>query len=159
MAGEWLVVRVDPVQVQTDIFFDSSFGNDMSSPTCSTTPISSPRPRSPLPALHEQLGQSRRREHRPRENLWREPNESRYHNPAYDALYDAAATETDPTRTADLLVEMNDLLIDDVAVIPLVHLAATRSPSPTRSERKSSQAAPSNPHWNIANWNRVLPRP
>ena len=55
-----------------------------------------------------------------RENQWSKENSSRYCNPAYDALLDQLATETDPQKRADLFIEMNDLLVEDVALIPLV---------------------------------------
>ncbi|MEO0769704.1 MAG: ABC transporter substrate-binding protein, partial [Cyanobacteria bacterium J06649_4] len=55
-----------------------------------------------------------------KENQWSKENSSRYCNPEYDALLDQLATEVDQDKRIDLFVQMNDLLIDDVAVIPLV---------------------------------------
>ncbi len=53
-------------------------------------------------------------------NQWSKENSSRYCNPAYDALLEKLNTETDAKKRAALFVEMNDLLIEDVALIPLV---------------------------------------
>jgi peptide/nickel transport system substrate-binding protein len=55
-----------------------------------------------------------------KENQWSKSNSSRYCNPEYDALLDQLAQEIDPEKRAALFVEMNDLLIEDVALIPLV---------------------------------------
>ena len=54
------------------------------------------------------------------ENDWSKSNWSRYCNPEYDALYERAVTEIDPEIRRELFVQMNDLLTEDVAVIPLV---------------------------------------
>jgi peptide/nickel transport system substrate-binding protein len=53
---------------------------------------------------------------------WSKPNWSRYCNPEVDAVFEQTLTEFDPDRRAELWIEMNDLLIEDVAVIPLAHL-------------------------------------
>ena len=55
-----------------------------------------------------------------KENQWSKENSSRYCNPDYDALLDRLGKEIDPEKRAALFVEMNDLLIEDVALIPLV---------------------------------------
>ncbi|MBE9059435.1 peptide ABC transporter substrate-binding protein [cf. Phormidesmis sp. LEGE 11477] len=55
-----------------------------------------------------------------KENQWSKENSSRYCNPEYDALLDQLAQEIDPEKRVALFVEMNDLLIEDVALIPLV---------------------------------------
>ncbi|MEM6597455.1 MAG: peptide ABC transporter substrate-binding protein [Cyanobacteria bacterium P01_C01_bin.69] len=55
-----------------------------------------------------------------KENQWSKENSSRYCNLEYDALLDQLATEVDPQKRTDLFVAMNDLLIEDVALIPLV---------------------------------------
>ena len=56
-------------------------------------------------------------------NNWSSANWSRYCNPAFDALHERAAKELDPDKRRQLIVQMNDLLIEDVAVIPLVERA------------------------------------
>jgi len=57
-----------------------------------------------------------------KENDWSLPNWSRYCNPEYDALFAQASAELDPEKRTELFVKMNELLIQDVAVIPLVNL-------------------------------------
>ncbi len=55
-----------------------------------------------------------------KENQWSKENSSRYCNPEYDALLEELKQEIDPEKRKALFIEMNDLLIDDVALIPLV---------------------------------------
>ena len=45
---------------------------------------------------------------------------SRYCNPDYNALFQQMQTELDPRNRRKLLIQMNDLLINDVAVIPVI---------------------------------------
>ena len=59
------------------------------------------------------------------ENNWSASNWSRYCNPAFDALHERSATELDPEKRRRLIIQMNDLLIEDVAVIPLVERSIT----------------------------------
>jgi len=58
-------------------------------------------------------------------NNWSAANWSRYCNPAFDALYEQSTTELDPENRRDLIIQMNDLLIEDVAVIPMVERSLT----------------------------------
>ena len=53
-------------------------------------------------------------------NNWSAPNWSRYCNPEFDQLYEQSRTELDPRKRRRLIVQMNDLLINDFAVIPMV---------------------------------------
>jgi len=57
------------------------------------------------------------------ENNWGLSNWSRYCNPEYDALFEQAANELDPEQRQQLFIQLNDLLIEDAAVIPMVHLS------------------------------------
>ncbi len=64
-------------------------------------------------------------------NNWALSNWSRYCNPEYDALYDQAANELDPEKRRQLFIQLNDLLIEDVALIPLVHSARPLRSTPS----------------------------
>lgn len=57
-----------------------------------------------------------------KENDWALPNWARYCNPEFDELFKQATTELDESKRAELFVKMNEVLIQDVAVIPLVKL-------------------------------------
>ena len=53
-------------------------------------------------------------------NHWAGRNVVRWANTEYDRLWKQAETELDPIARAALFIRMNDLLIEDVVVIPLV---------------------------------------
>ena len=86
-------------------------------------------------------------------NNWLLGNRGRYSNRDFDALVAQLVTETDPAKRADLARQANDLLIQDVAVIPLVQRSAVTSgvakslkgvdPSPWDSEM-----------YNVADWTK-----
>lgn len=85
-------------------------------------------------------------------NNWSKSNYSRYCNPAYDALWQQAASELDPVVRQDLFIQMNDLLIEEAAVIPLVHRADAVGVS---SRLTGISLTPWDlGTWNIAEWRR-----
>jgi peptide/nickel transport system substrate-binding protein len=56
-----------------------------------------------------------------KDNKWQGRNITRWKSAEYDGLYDAAAHETDPVKRAALFIRMNNLLIQNVVVIPVVY--------------------------------------
>ena len=85
-----------------------------------------------------------------KENDWSLPNWSRYCNPEFDALFHQAAAELDPEKRTELFVRMNELLIQDVAVIPLVN---TTQPMAISVDLKGYEATPWDVEvWKIADW-------
>jgi peptide/nickel transport system substrate-binding protein len=55
------------------------------------------------------------------ENSWNGGNDGRYCNPDYDKLYEQYAAEFDLGKRAELAIALNDFLINDVAVMPLIN--------------------------------------
>src|SRR5882724_1545753 len=53
-------------------------------------------------------------------NNWTGQNVVRWANAEYDRLWQQAKTELDPVKRAALFIRMNDLVIEDVVVIPVV---------------------------------------
>ncbi len=53
-------------------------------------------------------------------NNWSALNWSRYCNPEFDELYEQSTTELDPQKRRHLIMKMNDFLINDFAIIPIV---------------------------------------
>ena len=53
-------------------------------------------------------------------NKWQGFNVTRWRNTDYDKLHDQSAGELDPVKRAALLIAMNDMVIKDVVVIPVV---------------------------------------
>ena len=58
-------------------------------------------------------------------NQWQKTNNARYCNQTYDKTWEQASKELDPKKRALLFQQMNRILIQDVAVIPLVRRAET----------------------------------
>ncbi len=86
------------------------------------------------------------------ENGWAGQNYSRYCNPLFDRLFAEASQELDPEKREQLFVQMNDLLVEDVAVIPIVRRADVIAVSNnltgidlTPWDRKT---------WNIVEWEK-----
>ena len=53
-------------------------------------------------------------------NKWQGRNVTRWRNEEYDRMYDAAETELDPVKRAAIFIKMNDLLIQQVVIIPVL---------------------------------------
>jgi peptide/nickel transport system substrate-binding protein len=85
-----------------------------------------------------------------KDNEWSLPNWSRYCNPKFDELFQQAANELDQTKRAELFVQMNELLIQDAAVIPLVSL--TTPVLISRDLRGYEFTAWDSDVWNIQDW-------
>ncbi len=85
-------------------------------------------------------------------NNWSAANWSRYCNPAYDALYAQSTKELDPDKRRKLIIAMNDLLIEDVAVIPMVERALAFG---IGQSLKGVEPTPWDVDvWNIKDWRR-----
>jgi peptide/nickel transport system substrate-binding protein len=85
-------------------------------------------------------------------NSWQGGNDGRWCNPEYDALYATYLTELDPTKRAELAIQLNDFIINDVALIPLIN-RVTPSAKAKNIEGPTFNTFDSN-LWNIASWSR-----
>jgi len=54
-------------------------------------------------------------------NKWQGRNTSRWRSPDYDATYKAAEGELDPVKRAALFMKMNELVVGDGGIIPIVY--------------------------------------
>ena len=54
-------------------------------------------------------------------NKWQGRNIVRWHNEEYDKAFRSAEGELDPVKRAALFIQMNDLVVNDAAVIPVVY--------------------------------------
>lgn len=87
-------------------------------------------------------------------NNWQGENEERWVNAEYDALYQQVLTEIDPDKRRDLFVQMNDLLINNVVMIPLIVRAEV---SGINRQLGGVELTPwDSETWLIKNW-RTLP--
>jgi peptide/nickel transport system substrate-binding protein len=88
-------------------------------------------------------------------NGWQGQNYQRYVNPEFDALYDELLTMTDPEQAYEQLIAMNDVLINDVVIIPEVNRAADTYAISSNLNNDNIAIGPFEiNYWNIANWNR-----
>jgi peptide/nickel transport system substrate-binding protein len=55
-----------------------------------------------------------------KENKWQGRNITRWRNEEYDRIFRAAEGEMDPVKRAALFIRMNDLVIQNVVVIPVL---------------------------------------
>jgi len=86
------------------------------------------------------------------ENNWIGDNVSRYCNPEYDALWEASSQELDPEKRRQIFLEMNDLLVDNVIVMPIVDRAEVVGVSNTI---EGLELTPWDLNtWKIAEWRR-----
>jgi peptide/nickel transport system substrate-binding protein len=85
-------------------------------------------------------------------NHWSGRNVVRWANAEYDRLWREAETELDPIKRAALFIRMNDLLIEDVVVIPIV---ARRGVSAVSHTLWGMALSPwDSALWNLADWYR-----
>ncbi|NET09302.1 MAG: peptide ABC transporter substrate-binding protein, partial [Symploca sp. SIO2B6] len=87
-----------------------------------------------------------------KDNNWVGYNSARYCNSEYDALWNAAQKELAPTKRQELVIQMNDLLVEDAVILPLVHRAKTAGVS-DRLQGFNPTPWDANT-WNIAEWNK-----
>lgn len=85
-------------------------------------------------------------------NGWGGGNIERWCNPDYDALYEQSTKELDPQKREALFIRMNELLVEDVVIIPLVHRATVSGVSNTIEGIESTPW--DEVTWNIKDWRR-----
>ncbi len=88
-------------------------------------------------------------------NKWQEPNNARYCNLEYDRLWAEAKQELDPEKRTEFYQQMNRLLAEDIAVIPVVHRAMANAVSNTLVNAEFTPWDAST--WSIHAWQREAP--
>ena len=150
--------RTELRQVDAAVYFDSSPGNDQNiNHFYNDIEMYTDNPTTPIPVDYmlgwyagpenENIAQA--------SNDWSQQNYCRYQNAEYDTLLDQVRLETDIARAAEMFIQMNDILIEDVAVVPIVNRAASKHGiSVTLQEENVATSPFEYNYWNIANWNR-----
>ena len=86
-------------------------------------------------------------------NGWLGNNIPRYCNDAYDALVAEMATTADIEKRGEIAIKMNDMLVNDGALVPLIHRGEVSAHSNTlagvRMNSWDSQL------WNASDWSRA----
>jgi peptide/nickel transport system substrate-binding protein len=84
-------------------------------------------------------------------NKWQGRNIVRWRNDEYDKTYHASENELDPVKRAALFIKMNELVIADRAVIPVVYRPTIAG---LRNDIKASLSGWDNYVWALADWYR-----
>ncbi len=88
-----------------------------------------------------------------KENKWQGRNITRWQNPKYDALWKQSENELDPVKRAQLLIDCNNMVVNDVVVIPLIF--RLRVSGMTTSLRMPTSSGWDDDCSNVANWYKV----
>jgi peptide/nickel transport system substrate-binding protein len=150
--------RTELRQVDAAVYFDSSVGNDQNiNHFYNDLEMYTDNPTTPIPVAYmngwyagpenENIAQA--------SNDWSQPNYCRFQNAEYDKLLEQVRLETDLEKAAQLFIQMNDILINEIAVVPIVNRSAsTFGISTTLQEANIATSPYEYNYWNIANWNR-----
>jgi peptide/nickel transport system substrate-binding protein len=155
---EKIGIGVQLEQIDAGIYFDSAAGNEQNTGHFYwDLDMYTNNPASPVPVsymLRWYAGPDNSNVAQ-KSNEWQGQNDQRYVNPDFDALYDELIKQTDAEAAYQILIEMNDVLINDVVVIPEVNRAADKYAisNNLRNENIAESTFEFN-YWNIANWNR-----
>ena len=86
-----------------------------------------------------------------KDNKWQGRNITRWRNDEYDETFRAAEGELDPMKRAALFIAMNDLVVSDPAVIPVVYRPGVSAMS---RQLRATLSGWDNVLWDLKNWYR-----
>jgi peptide/nickel transport system substrate-binding protein len=86
-----------------------------------------------------------------KDNKWQGRNITRWHNEDYDNAFHAAEGELDPVKRAALFIAMNDMVVGDPAVIPVVYRPSVSAMS---RQLRATLSGWDNVLWDLKNWYR-----
>jgi peptide/nickel transport system substrate-binding protein len=86
-----------------------------------------------------------------KENKWQGRNITRWRSEEYDQAYRAAEGELDPVKRAALFIRMNELVVGDCAVIPVVYRPGVAAIS---NKLHAPISGWDNNMWNLRDWYR-----
>ena len=156
-ALEQIGFRVELRQVDAAVFFDGSPGNEQNInhfyndlemyTNNATTPI-------PVAYMISWYAGPDGQNIAQQSNSWNGQNYSRFANADYDKLFEQVRLETDIEKAAEMFIQLNDIVINEVAVVPLVNRAADKyAISTTLRDENVAVSSFEYDYWNIANWN------
>jgi peptide/nickel transport system substrate-binding protein len=143
-------IEVELKSITASVFFSSDVGNPDTYPHfyCDlqmyTTTMTEPDP-----ALF--MNQFLSSEVATKDNKWQGRNITRWRNADYDKAYSDAEGELDPVKRAALFIKMNELVIGDVAVIPVVYRPNVRG---VESKLKLTLSGWDNDMYMVSDWYR-----
>jgi len=86
-----------------------------------------------------------------KDNKWQGTNPTRWRNDEYDKTFLAAQSELDPVKRAVLFIKMNDMVVEDGVVIPVVNRRWVAAMS---NKLKATLSGWDNDFWNLKDWYR-----
>jgi peptide/nickel transport system substrate-binding protein len=86
-----------------------------------------------------------------KENKWQGRNVTRWRSEAYDQAFHTAESELDPVKRAALFIAMNDMVVEDGVVIPIVSRPQVYALS---SKLRATLSGWDNTFWNLQDWYR-----
>ena len=84
-----------------------------------------------------------------KENKWQGRNITRWRNKEYDDIHKAAQVEVDPVKRAAMFIKLNDMVINDQVVIPVVARPAVQALS---NKLHANMSGWDNNTWDIQDW-------
>ena len=149
--------RIDLVQTDASVFFDRAAGNDQgytSFPSDLNMVRSSVGAPPPVAYMLQWYAGDDGKNIAQASNGWTGRNVQRYSNAEYDEVFRQALVESDPDEQAALFIALNDLLLQDVAVLPLVRVRNRVAVARTLNQENLALNPYEWDYWNIVNWNR-----
>jgi peptide/nickel transport system substrate-binding protein len=141
-------IAIDIKAVVASVYFSSDAGSNDTYPKFYTDlQMYTTGPTQPDPGLWMQSFLST--EVASRANKWQGRNITRWRNAKYDKIYGETTSELDPVKRAAQFIQLNDLVVKDIAVIPLVfRMGVTASVNGLRAPMSGW----ANDTWDIADW-------
>ncbi len=155
-AFEEIGIQVSLLQIDSGIFFDSSPGNEQNTghmyvdvnmfTNGSGTPV-------PVDFMSGWYAGPDKEHMAQQSNGWNGANNQRWYNAEYDALYEQLRLTVDVEEAAQIIIQMNDILVNEVVMIPEVNRAADKYAISNRLNNDNvALSALEGDFWNIANW-------
>ena len=143
-------IDVELKSVTASVYFSSDVANPDTYPHFSTDlQMYTTTMTEPDPALF--MAQFTSWEAATKQNKWQGRNITRWRSEEYDKTYRAAEGELDPVKRAADFIKMNDLVISDVVVIPVVYRPNVRAIS---SQLKLTLSGWDNDTFMLSDWYR-----
>jgi peptide/nickel transport system substrate-binding protein len=144
-------VKVDLKSIDPNIFFSGDPNNsDTTSRFQADMQLFSDNNNNPDPSIYMKSWTCS--EIAQKENNWSKNNISRYCNPEYDKLWQQSTTELNLEKRRQLFIQMNDILIKDAVVLPLVTRARVIA---TSNNLGGVEFTPWDANtWNIHEWQK-----
>jgi|UniRef100_A0A7C1FS18 peptide/nickel transport system substrate-binding protein len=152
-AFEQLGIKVELKSIEASVFFSSDPGNpDTYAHFYTDIEMFTNGPSSTYPLDYMISWYGKEDNIAQKANNWAGNNIERWQNEEYDKLFEQAQTELDPKKQEELFIKMNDLVVNNVVVIPLVHRNSVSGRKKDLTGLELSRWTDET--WNIANWRR-----